>query len=108
MLKSYQYVSKCSCCEDRFTRVNVPFMNVFHCPTLAEVARKAMVQQGFKGSLALQCAGDTITNFFYQYSDSKDLAKSNILYKLLTDLAQDYFDALTDEAVDWTYHPIEL
>ena len=67
-----------------------------------------MVKQGFKGSLALQCAGETITNFFYQYVDSSDLAKSNLLYELLSDLAQAYFNDLSDEGIDWTYHPIEL
>lgn len=108
MSKSYQYVSKCSCCEDRFTRVSVPYMNVVHCSVLGEIARKVMVQQGFNGSLALQCAGDTITNFFYQYADSKDLAKSNLLYKSLSDIGQAYFNDLSDEGVDWTYHPIEL
>jgi len=50
MSKSYQYVSKCSCCEDRFTRVSVPFMHVTHCSALGEIARKAMVQQGFKAA----------------------------------------------------------
>lgn len=108
MSKSYQYVSKCSCCEDRFTRVNVPFMSAFHCSTLGEVARKAMVKQGFKGSLALQCAGETITSFIYQYADSSDLAKSELVYELLSDLAQAYFNDLSDEGIDWTYHPIEL
>ena len=108
MSKSHQYVSKCSCCEDRFTRVSVPFMHVAHCSALGEIARKAMVQQGFKGSLALQCAGDTITNFFYQYVDSSDMAKSELLYESLSDIAQAYFNDLSDEGVDWTYHPIEL
>lgn len=108
MSKNYQYVSKCSCCEDCFTRVSIPFMNVFHCSVLGEVARKAMVQQGFKGSLSLQCAGETITNFFYQYADSVDIAKSDLLYELLSELAQAYFNELSDEGVDWTYHPIEL
>lgn len=108
MTKSYQFVSKCSCCEVRFTRVSVPYMNVFHCSEIGKIAQKAMVQQGFKGNLSLQCAGDTITNFFYQYVDSNDIAKSDLLYQLLFNLAQDYFNALTDEGVDWTYHPIEL
>ena len=108
MSKSYQYVSKCSCCEDRFTRVSVPFMHVAHCSALGEIARKAIVQQGCKGSLALQCAGETITNFFYQYVDSNDMAKSDLLYESLSDIAQAYFNDLSDEGVDWTYHPIEL
>lgn len=108
MSKSYQYVSKCSCCEDRFTRVSVPFMHVAHCSALGENARKTIVQQGFKGSLVLQCAGDTITNFFYQYVDSSDMAKSELLYESLSDIAQAYFNDLSDEGVDWTYHPIEL
>lgn len=108
MSKSYQYVSKCSCCEDRFTRVSVPFMNIFHCSVLGEIARKAVVQQGFKGNLSLQCAGETITNFFYQYADSNDLAQSELLYELLSNLAQDYFNDLSDEGIDWTYQSIEL
>ena len=108
MQKSYQYVSKCSCCEDRFTRVSVPYMNVGHCFELGEIARKVMVQHGFKGNLSLQCAGETITNFFYQYADSKDLAKSNLLYESLSDIGQAYFNNLSDEGVDWTYRPIEL
>ena len=108
MSKSYKYVSKCSCCDNQFTRVSVPFMNVFHCSELGEIARKVMVQQGFKGDLSLQCAGDTITNFFYQYVDSSDLAKSDLLYELLSELAYKYFNSLSDEGVDWTYHPIRL
>ena len=108
MSKSYLYVSKCSCCEDRFTRVSVPFMNASHCPTLGEIARQAVVQQGLKGNLSLQCAGDTITNFFYQYADLSDIAKSDLLYELLSDIAQAYFNDLSDEGVDWIYHPIEL
>jgi hypothetical protein len=108
MSKSYQYVSKCSCCEDRFTRVSVPFMHVTHCSALGEIARKAMVQQGFKGSLSLQCAGETITNFFYQYAGSSELAKKVLLYEAPSDIAHTYFNDLVDEGVDWTYHPIEL
>jgi hypothetical protein len=108
MSKSYQYVSKCSCCEDRFTRVSVPFMHIAHCSALGGITRKVMVQQGFKGSLALQCAGETITNFFYQYADSSDMAKSDILYESLSDIAQAYFNDLSNEGVDWTYHPIEI
>ncbi len=83
-------------------------MHVVHNSALGEVARKAMVKRGFKGSLALQCAGETITNFFYQYDDSKDLAKSNLLYESLSDIGQAYFNDLSDEGIDWTYHPIEL
>lgn len=83
-------------------------MHVVHCTELAEITRKAMVQHGFKGNLSLQCAGETITNFFYQYADSKDLAKSGLVYELLSDLAQAYFNDLSDEGIDWTYHPIEL
>lgn len=108
MPRSYQYVSKCSCCEDRFTRVSVPFMHVAHCSTLGDIARKAMVQQGFKGGLSLQCAGEIITNFFYQYVDSSDMAKSSILYASLSDIAQAYFNTLADEGVDWIYYSIEL
>ena len=83
-------------------------MHVVHNSTLGEIARKAMVQQGFKGKFSLQCAGDTITNFFYQYADSSDLAKSDLVYELLSDLAQAYFNDLSDEGIDWTYHPIKL
>ena len=108
MSKNYRYVSKCSCCEDRFTRVSVPFMHVSHCYELGEITRKAMALQGFKGELFLQCAGETITNFFYKYQDSADMAKSEFLYELLSDLAQDYFNDLSDEGIDWTYHLIEL
>jgi hypothetical protein len=108
MSKSYQYVSKCSCCEDRFTRVSVPFMHVAHCSALGENARKAIAQQGFKGSLSLQCAGETITNFFYQYAGSSELAKSVLLHKSLSGIAKDYFNDLSDEGVDWTYYPIDL
>jgi hypothetical protein len=108
MSKSYQYVSKCSCCEDLFTRVSVPFMHVAHCSALGENARKAIAKQGFKGGLSLQCAGETIANFFYQYADSSELAKSVLLFESLSGIAKAYFNDLSDEGVDWTYYPIDL
>ena len=108
MTKSYQYVSKCSCCDDLFTRVSVPFIHVVHCSKLGEIARKAMIKDGFKGSLSLQCAGDTITNFYYQYEGNRDLAKSEYLYERLSELAKEYVNALPTDDIDWSYHPIAL
>jgi hypothetical protein len=44
----------------------------------------------------------------YQYVDSSDMAKSDLLYESLSEIAQAYFNDLSDEGVDWIYYPIEL
>ncbi len=104
----YKHVSKCDCCDTLLTRVAVPYMHVSNCAVLANNAQKLLGGYGFKGDLSLQCAGSVITNFYYQYSNQDELTQSQLLYDLLSELANEYFDSLSDAGIDWTYHPITL
>lgn len=86
----------------------MPYMHTSNLAALAIRARETLGKYHFTGSLSLQCAGEAITNFYYEYKDRIDLARNNLLVALLSNLAKEYFNEITDDGINWVYHSIEL
>ena len=103
MATKYQYVKQCSCCDTRFSKVNLPAMNSRHQDSLTKALTKHVKQMRFKGELALVLADGVITGFYYQYATAAEEIKAEKLCNRLYDAACEFYDELMQDDAVWTY-----
>ena len=103
MAKKYQYVKQCSCCDTRFSKINLPAMNARHEGVLTKLLQKHVKQMHFKGELALVLADGVITGFYYQYATAAEELNAEQLCNRLYDAAGEFYEALMQDETVWTY-----
>ena len=103
MATKYQYVKQCSCCDDRFSRINLPAINAKHQGALTKMLKKQVTQMRMKGDFSLMLADGVIAGFYYQYATAAEELKAEKLCNRLYDAACEFYDELMKADTVWTY-----
>ena len=103
MVKKYQYVNQCSCCDDRFSRINLPTLNMKYQEILTNLLMEQIDQMHLKGEFELVLMDGVITGAYYKYASVNEELKAKKLCNRLYDTAFTFYNMLIKEEKLLTY-----
>ena len=98
-----QYVQKCSCCNKRFSRVAIPFIDDKYKNALGKKMQAHVNALKLKGDFALICRNNLITHFYYEFATKQEQAKAKQLCNDLLEIAYDFFEVHANEPANLYY-----
>lgn len=96
-MKRSNLISKCDCCDAKFSQINISHIRDKHKKKLSRQLMDTLLLIKAQGECSLICIDEMIVAINYAYANSKDEALAEQICESLFETANDYFDAIIEE-----------
>ena len=100
-----ELVQVCSCCNSKFSQIDVSLINAKHKEELYLELTKLLINLQLKGKASLAITDELIVGINYGYADAHEIEKAEFICKQIADICSEFLDGVLSES-DFEFYPL--
>jgi hypothetical protein len=100
-----ELVQVCSCCNSKFSQIDVALINAKHREELYFELTKLLINLQLKGKASLAIADEVIFGINYGYADANEVEKAEFICEQIADICSKFLDEVLSES-ECEFYPL--